>query len=130
MQLSIVGCPDKKKFLPYVKRATKFYAEQLLSEKMLKGIHIRIKFNKNMVHIKQYAHGELDETLMSWKGKRVDSNNLDYYDHPWEIEAHGLEVSLFSKFVIGEKLWNVFDGINNPDGPVKRMDIIWKESIR
>ena len=168
MYLSIVGCPDKKQFLPYVKRATKFYAEQLLSEKQLKDIHIRIKFNKKidvfgyasveddnitkkpkeflievhpkigaadilktiaheMVHIKQYACGDLDETLMSWKGKRVDSNNLDYYDHPWEIEAHGLEVGLFSKFAIKEKLWDVFEGINNPDGPLKTTEIKWKK---
>lgn len=168
MHLSIVGCPDKKQFLPYVKRATKFYAEQLLSEKELRDIYIRIKFSKKldvfgyasveddtlskkpkeflievhsgigapdifktiaheMVHIKQYACGELDETLTTWKGKRVDSNDMDYYDHPWEIEAQGLEVSLFAKFAIKEKLWNIFEGINNPDGPIKTTDIKWKK---
>jgi hypothetical protein len=168
MHLSIVGCPDKKQFLPYVKRATKFYAEELLSERRLRDIYIRIKFSKKlevygyasvedntgtkkpkeflievhskigaadilktiaheMVHIKQYACGELDETLMSWKGKRVDSDSLDYYDHPWEVEAHGLEVSLFSKFAIKEKLWDVFEGINNPDGPIKTTEIKWKK---
>lgn len=168
MQLSIVGCPDKKQFLPYVKRATKFYAEQLLTEKQLRDVFIKIKFNEKigvygyasvedinltkkpkeflievhskigapdilktiaheMVHIKQYACGELDETLMSWKGKRVDSDSLDYYDHPWEIEAHGLEVSLFSKFAIKERLWNVFEGVNNPDGKITLREIEWKK---
>lgn len=166
MQLSIVGCPDKEQFRPYVKRAIKFYAEQLLSEKILNDVYIKVKFNDKldvfgyasvedfstkkpreflievhkyigarnifktiaheMVHIKQYAYGELDENLMSWKGKRIDSDNLNYYDHPWEIEAHGMETGLFSKFVIKEKLWETFEGINNPDGPVECIDIKWK----
>ena len=48
MQLSIVGCPDKQQFLPYVKRAAVFYAEELISLKMLENIFIRIKFNKKI----------------------------------------------------------------------------------
>jgi hypothetical protein len=46
MQLSIVGCPDKKRFRPFVKRAAQFYAKELLSEKMLDNIFVRVKFNK------------------------------------------------------------------------------------
>jgi hypothetical protein len=167
MHLSIVGCPDKKQFRPYVKRAATYYAEQLFSEKVLRDVYIKIKFNGNidvygyasvestgkknpreflieihskigatdilktiaheMVHCKQYAYGELDETLMSWKGKKVDSDTVNYYDHPWEIEAHGMEVGLFAKFAIKEKLWTIFEGINNPDGPIKSTGIKWKK---
>ena len=48
MQLSIVGCPDKKRFRPYVKRAALFYASELMSEKMLDNIFVRIKFNPKL----------------------------------------------------------------------------------
>ena len=48
MQLSIVGCPDKKRFRPFVKRAAIFYASELLSPKMLENIYVRIKFSKNL----------------------------------------------------------------------------------
>jgi hypothetical protein len=45
MQLSIVGCPDKKHFRPYVKRAALFYAEQLIKPKLRENIYLMIKFN-------------------------------------------------------------------------------------
>ena len=45
MQLSILGCPDKKRFRPYVKRATLFYASQLMSKKVLDHLYVQIKFN-------------------------------------------------------------------------------------
>mgnify|MGYP003347657100 CR=1 FL=1 len=47
MKLSIVGCPDKERFRPYVKRAVIFYAKKLMSDKMLENISIKVKFNKN-----------------------------------------------------------------------------------
>jgi hypothetical protein len=48
MQLSIIGCPDKKRFRPFVKRAAIFYAEQLMTPKMLENICVRIKFNSKL----------------------------------------------------------------------------------
>jgi len=67
-----------------------------------------------MVHVKQYAKGEMDGILhkdgfQKWKGAmfqlnpRVNpaktsggimTNKYDYYYLPWEIEAYGLEVGL------------------------------------
>lgn len=51
-----------------------------------------------MVHAKQYAKSELHQGVRidkhRWKGKWV-SNNLNYWDEPWEIEAHGREIGLF-----------------------------------
>ena len=167
MQLSIVGCPDKKQFRPYVKRAALFYAEQLISSKLRENIYLQIKFNSKldvygyasileyndskkarefeielnpnigaaeilktlaheMTHIKQYAYNETNETLTRWKGRKVDSDNMDYWVQPWEIEAFGTEVGLFSKFAIKEKLWNVFYGIQNPDGPIEIESLGWK----
>jgi hypothetical protein len=167
MQLSIVGCPDKKHFRPYVKRAALFYAEQLISSKLRENIYLRIKFNPKidvygyasileynssrkarefeieihpgigaaeilkclaheMTHIKQYAYSETNETLTRWKGNRVDSDVIDYWNQPWEIEAYGMESGLFSKFAVKEKLWEVFFGIQNPDAPIEPEPLGWK----
>ena len=56
-----------------------------------------------MVHVKQYARGELKDfsrtiKMCKWKGKTIDLRSLDYYDHPWEIEAHGREKGLFIRW--------------------------------
>jgi hypothetical protein len=79
-----------------------------------------------MVHIKQFAHGETNETLSKWKGISIDSDAIDYYQHPWELEAYSLETGLWTKFAIKEELWNVFECIGNPDGPIEKLDIKWK----
>jgi hypothetical protein len=167
MQLSIVGCPDKERFRPYVKRAVIFYTNELISKKLLENIYLKIKFSKTLdvlgyaevkeynnsgkprefeielnynvsgpdilktlahelVHIKQFVYGETNEALTRWKGNKV-SNDTDYWFEPWEIEARGLEIALFTKFVISEKLWNVFNDIYNLDEPIEKEPIGWKE---
>jgi hypothetical protein len=55
MKLSIIGCPDKERFRPFVKRAVKFYAENLMSEKMLENIYIQVIFDKTL-DVHGYAH--------------------------------------------------------------------------
>ena len=50
-----------------------------------------------MVHVKQYARGELTDTHGAWKGQPVDPET-EYWDLPWEIEAHGREVGLFIRW--------------------------------
>ena len=65
-----------------------------------------------MVHAKQYARGDLYQgtrtAKMRWQGKWV-SDNLDYWDHPWEIEAHGREGGTFvqwaEKHELGNRKW-------------------------
>lgn len=49
------------------------------------------------VHLKQYALGEIDENMNTWKGVRIPAST-DYYDSPWEIEAHGREKGLYVRF--------------------------------
>lgn len=50
-----------------------------------------------MVHIKQYANGDLvqsmkNSTSSKWmKSEWIDESKIAYYDLPWEIEAHGRE---------------------------------------
>lgn len=167
MKLSIVGCPDKERFRPYVKRAVLFYAKELMSDKMLENITIKIKFDAKiehygyasvsenndhgkarsfliemnpligarailkaigheMVHIKQFATGETNDSLTRWKGTTV-AEDLDYWIQPWEIEAYGREAGLFQKFVRQEKLWEVFKTISNPDDPIVPESLGWKE---
>ena len=167
MKLNIVDCPHKTRFRPYVRRAAKFYAKKLFTEKMSKNIHLTITFidnledygsasvesrnesgkpreftveiNRNMsainifktlahemVHIKQYAYCDLNENLTRWKGDRI-SDDLDYWDHPWEIEAHGMESGLYSNFSKKEKLWEVFEGAYNPEEPMPPELLGWKK---
>jgi hypothetical protein len=51
-----------------------------------------------LVHVKQFAKGELNESINAWSGKRI-SDKVDYWDQPWEIEAHGREKGLYVRFV-------------------------------
>jgi hypothetical protein len=84
-----------------------------------------------MVHVKQYALGELNATLTKWKGNKVDSDSMYYYFRPWEIEAHGVEYGLVKKFIIEEKLWKVFKGISNPDKfKLEKKPILWKKRYK
>jgi hypothetical protein len=56
-----------------------------------------------MVHVKQYAKGELKDYLRSnkskWMSEIIDPAKTDYWDFPWEIEAHGREKGLYIKFL-------------------------------
>jgi hypothetical protein len=57
-----------------------------------------------MVHVKQHVKGELKYVIRKpniniWHKKIVDETKIDYYDLPWEIEAHGRERGLYIKFM-------------------------------
>lgn len=80
-----------------------------------------------MVHVKQFAYGHTNDTLSRWYDVAVDPQKLDYWFHPWEIEAHGLEGGLMTKFAVKEKLWTVFEGFRNPDNKIRKSKIIWKK---
>jgi hypothetical protein len=77
-------------------------------------IHSKMKLRKiletvahEMVHVKQYARGELYQgTIVNkhrWQGKWIDKDP-DYWDQPWEIEAHGREAGLFIRWAEAEGL--------------------------
>ena len=56
-----------------------------------------------MVHVKQWARGELKDvlreySLCKWKGTVIDTDKIDYYDSPWEIEAFGREYGLYVRW--------------------------------
>ena len=56
-----------------------------------------------MVHVKQFATGELVDSLsgktVKWQGKRVSVRDDDgYWTLPWEIEAYGRQPGLYARF--------------------------------
>jgi hypothetical protein len=93
------------------------------------GIGVRNIFETlahEMVHVKQYVEGELDDTMTTWRGKKIKSDNIEYWYQPWEVEALGLEAGLLTKFAIKEVLWEVFEGFRNPAEPIGMTPIAWK----
>lgn len=64
-----------------------------------------------MVHVKQYAKGEL-KTLFNkkenrWKGRYITDDQYHYFDQPWEIEAFGREFGLYTRYKTHVKLEKV-----------------------
>jgi len=51
-----------------------------------------------MVHVKQYVYGQLNEQMTIWNGQKVNDGQYEYFDSPWEIEAHQLGDILFYEF--------------------------------
>jgi hypothetical protein len=79
-----------------------------------------------MVHIKQFVNLETNDTLSKWKGVPIDSDAIDYYQHPWELEAYGMEIGLFTNYAVKNTLWEFFTDISNPDAPIVKEEIKWK----
>ena len=50
-----------------------------------------------MVHVKQFAKGELNPTLTQWKSNKY-CENIEYWDQPWEKEARRLQHKLVLEF--------------------------------
>ena len=56
-----------------------------------------------LVHVKQWATGEMRETkdnfITKFKKDTINSNKVSYWDQPWEIEAMGREEGLFIQWI-------------------------------
>lgn len=76
-----------------------------------------------MVHLKQFLLGEINTDITTWRGIKI--NNPDYWTSPWEIDAFGREPGLVTKFVIENKLWELFEGFKNPELPIVNESIKW-----
>jgi hypothetical protein len=60
-------------------------------------------FAHEMVHVKQWARGEIKDvmkahSLCKWKGEEINIDDTNYWDLPWEIEAHGREKGMYLRF--------------------------------
>ena len=102
------------------------FFKQIEINSKLSGVNILQTLAHEIVHVKQYIRGETDECLSHWKGIKVDTDRIEYFSYPWEIEANGVETGLFTNFVINEKLWEVFDNIQNPLEEIKKEPFGWK----
>ena len=55
-----------------------------------------------MVHVKQFAKGEMRDLAgadrVSFLGQKYDLSADEYFERPWEIEAHGRELGLFIRW--------------------------------
>ena len=111
------------------KRNTKGAAREFLIElhPYISGKEILKTLAHEFVHVKQYVYEELNEEQTQWQGKSFDSDAVDYFELPWEIEAYGREAGLWNNFAKKESLWNVLEGVNNPDTPVEPVPIGWKD---
>jgi len=110
------------------KRNSRKQAREFLIElhPYVSGVEILQTLAHEMVHVKQFAAGELDDGQTRWRGSVIDSDSMDYYSLPWEIEAFGLEVGMFTNFAREESLWDVFTGCRNPEATVLPEPIGWK----
>jgi len=52
-----------------------------------------------MVHLKQFAKGELSLNLDKWHKQLVDTEQLAYSDWPWEIEASSCERVMYDLYM-------------------------------
>lgn len=62
-----------------------------------------------LVHVKQWAKGEFyelqrEKKVYKFNGQRFDTSKIDYWDTPWEIEAHGRAIGLVVQWVRANKL--------------------------
>jgi hypothetical protein len=82
--------------------------------KAKKRIHMFLALAHEMVHLKQFAKGEMKDKFYKrkyvkvWQGQYYEEN-ISYWDQPWEIEAYGLENSLVAKFLIKENLFKTLN---------------------
>ena len=52
-----------------------------------------------MVHLKQFAKGELSMDNDRWHKTFIDTEVVPYVDLPWEIEASTMEVILYQNYI-------------------------------
>ena len=62
-----------------------------------------------LVHVKQWAKGEFyqlqrETNVYKFNGQRWDIDQVDYWDTPWEIEAHGRAIGLVVQWARKNKL--------------------------
>ena len=51
-----------------------------------------------MVHVRQYAYGELNEEGTQWCGQKM-ARDLEYHEQPWEIEANDVGDIIFYSYM-------------------------------
>lgn len=83
-----------------------YKGKRIFEIELAKGFSVRetmCSLAHEVVHLKQFATGELKDTMVTgnmseWKGETIDEDKVDYWDLPFEIEAYGREKGLFTRF--------------------------------
>ena len=64
--------------------------------------NILITLAHEMVHVKQWAKGEMyeyaEQDMVRFNKTKFNLANINYWDYPWEIEAFGRQLGLFVRF--------------------------------
>ena len=64
--------------------------------------NILITLAHEMVHVKQWAKGEMYEytvpDMVRFNKTKFNMADINYWDYPWEIEAFGRQLGLFVRF--------------------------------
>lgn len=59
-----------------------------------------------LVHVKQYARGELYDHIkpgiVTYQKVRYNTDDIDYWEYPWEIEAFGRCIGLYYRYMESE----------------------------
>ena len=59
-----------------------------------------------MVHVKQFARGELNLGMDKWKSRK-DCGDIEYWSQPWEKEARRLQHKMLISFHEGEEPFKI-----------------------
>lgn len=51
-----------------------------------------------LVHVRQYVRGELNEEMSYWRGAPVNPSEIPYAEQPWEIEAEEIGKALVAEY--------------------------------
>lgn len=64
-----------------------------------------------MVHVKQFARLEMRDLVSRpatrWKDEYYEEGSISYWDEPWEIEAFGRELGLYSRLMVHSRIEKV-----------------------
>ena len=64
--------------------------------------NILITLAHEMVHVKQWAKGEMyeyaEQDMVRFNKTKFNLADINYWDYPWEIEAFGRQLGLFVRF--------------------------------
>lgn len=69
-----------------------------------------------LTHVKQWAKGEMkiyerNFKVTRWQNQKIRHDLINYFDMPWEIEAHGREHGLYAQYIeTYEDACNLIDG--------------------
>lgn len=71
-------------------------------DKNVKIRNLLITLAHEMVHVKQWARGEMYEYsklgMVRFHKTKFNMEDINYWDYPWEIEAYGKQLGLFVRF--------------------------------